>query len=40
MNSEIYAAIATPVILLSTLAIVMYREKKKMKNRENSNPIK
>ena len=31
MNSEIYAAIATPVFLLSTLAIVMYKEKKKMR---------
>lgn len=36
MNSEIYAAIATPVVLLSTLAVIMYKEKKKMeKNREN-----
>jgi hypothetical protein len=34
MNSEIYAAIATPVVLLSTLAIVMYKEKKKMKKIE------
>ena len=32
MNSEIYVAIATPIVLLSALAIVIYREKRKKKN--------
>jgi hypothetical protein len=36
MNSEICVAIATPLVLLSALAITMYKEKRKsVKNREN-----
>ncbi len=31
MNSDIFVAIATPVVLLFALAIVIYREKRKMK---------
>lgn len=40
MNSEIYAAIATPIILLSTLAIVFYKEKRKMRKKLESDPVK
>jgi hypothetical protein len=36
MNSEIYVAIATPVVLLSSLAIVIYREKRKMRKIEKN----
>ena len=35
MNSDICVAIATPLILLSALAIAMYKEKKNCKKVEN-----
>lgn len=36
MNTDICVAIATPLVLLSALAIAMYKDKRKtLKNREN-----